>query len=78
MRWTAFVTMCALGRVVVWPQPGFESMAPEMKDGLNKMTDMGNAFIFAFAGHDTTGHTLTWLTYEMAKNPTLQVPPSPP
>mmetsp|Transcript_6265 Transcript_6265/g.8227 ORF Transcript_6265/g.8227 Transcript_6265/m.8227 type:complete len:392 (+) Transcript_6265:44-1219(+) len=31
--------------------------------------DKGNAFIFAFAGHDTTGHTLSWLVLELAKNP---------
>ena len=27
----------------------------------------GNALLFTFAGHDTTGHTLTWLIYELAK-----------
>jgi hypothetical protein len=37
----------------------------------NKTTE-GNALIFAFAGHDTTGHTMTWLLYELAKNPTMQ------
>ena len=29
----------------------------------------GNMILFAFAGHDTTGHTLTWLLYELCKNP---------
>merc|ERR1719210_1451751 len=38
----------------------------------NMMDKMGNIFIFAFAGHDTTGHTLTWLTFELAKQPELQ------
>ena len=27
----------------------------------------GNALILSFAGHDTTGHTLTWLIFELAK-----------
>jgi cytochrome P450 len=31
--------------------------------------DIGNMLIFAFAGHDTTGHTLTWLLYELCKHP---------
>ena len=31
--------------------------------------NIGNILIFAFAGHDTTGHTLTWLLYELCKNP---------
>eukprot|EP01062_Namystynia_karyoxenos_P030166 TRINITY_DN22550_c0_g1_i1.p1 TRINITY_DN22550_c0_g1~~TRINITY_DN22550_c0_g1_i1.p1 ORF type:complete len:635 (+),score=225.30 TRINITY_DN22550_c0_g1_i1:73-1905(+) len=35
-------------------------------------TKLGNAFIFAFAGHDTTGHTMTWMVFEMAKRPDLQ------
>lgn len=26
----------------------------------------------AFAGHDTTGNTMTWFVYEMARNPTIQ------
>ena len=32
----------------------------------------GNSIIFTFAGHDTTGHTLTWLIYELAKHPEYQ------
>ena len=28
--------------------------------------------LFAFAGHDTTGHTLTWLVFELARHPELQ------
>jgi len=30
---------------------------------------IGNILIFAFAGHDTTGHTLSWLMYELCKHP---------
>jgi len=37
-----------------------------------QLTKWGNGLIFAFAGHDTTGHTMTWLTLEMAKNPKMQ------
>lgn len=38
----------------------------------NIFDKMGNIFIFAFAGHDTTGHTLTWLTFELSKRRDLQ------
>jgi len=38
----------------------------EDKRGNNRV---GNALIFAFAGHDTTGHTLSWLLYELSQNP---------
>ena len=31
-----------------------------------------NMMLILFAGHDTTAHTMTWLTYEMAKNPQFQ------
>jgi cytochrome P450 len=36
------------------------------------MLKFGNSLIFAFAGHDTTGHTMTWLMFEMAQRPDLQ------
>lgn len=31
-----------------------------------------NIMLFFFAGHDTTGHTLTWLFYELSRNPLIQ------
>lgn len=48
-----------------------------LSDGLRTMTmdgygTKGNAFIFAFAGHDTTGHTLSWLMFELARHPDIQ------
>ena len=53
-------------------QDGYDELPDKMKKQLDIQTDFGNAFIFAFAGHDTTGHTLTWLTYELAKHPEMQ------
>ena len=35
----------------------------------DELKNKGNMLIFAFAGHDTTGHTLTWLLYELCKAP---------
>eukprot|EP00039_Didymoeca_costata_P020252 m.340615 g.340615 ORF g.340615 m.340615 type:complete len:571 (+) comp19415_c0_seq1:83-1795(+) len=35
-------------------------------------TTFGNGVVFAFAGHDTTGHTLAWLLFELSKAPHLQ------
>ena len=32
----------------------------------------GNIILLAFAGHDTTGHTLCWLMYELSKNLLVQ------
>merc|ERR1711871_896923 len=52
--------------------PGFDELPEDVQKKLSVQSDIGNAFIFAFAGHDTTGHTLTWLTYELAKNPECQ------
>lgn len=45
----------------------------ERKNDISSLTEnYGNALIFSFAGHDTTGHTLTWLIYELCKNQTWQ------
>ena len=38
----------------------------------DELKNKGNMLIFAFAGHDTTGHTLTWLLYELCKQPILK------
>eukprot|EP00658_Telonema_sp_P-2_P001858 TRINITY_DN1068_c0_g1_i20.p1 TRINITY_DN1068_c0_g1~~TRINITY_DN1068_c0_g1_i20.p1 ORF type:complete len:504 (-),score=107.77 TRINITY_DN1068_c0_g1_i20:584-2095(-) len=40
--------------------------------GQKASTDYGNMLIILFAGHDTTGHTMTWLMYELARRPELQ------
>ena len=45
----------------------------DRREDLNSKTEeYGNALIFSFAGHDTTGHTLTWLLFELCKNQTWQ------
>ena len=38
-------------------------------DSHDLQQNIGNMILFAFAGHDTTGHTLTWLLYELCKHP---------
>ena len=36
------------------------------------ITRWGNGLIFSFAGHDTTGHSMAFFCYEMAKRPDYQ------
>ncbi len=43
-----------------------------MESEANFPSRWGNTMLFAFAGHDTTGHTLTWLAFELAKSPAIQ------
>ena len=38
-------------------------------DSNDMKQNLGNVLIYAFAGHDTTGHTLSWLLYELCKHP---------
>ena len=40
--------------------------------GLNVADQFGNMLLILFAGHDTTAHTMTWLTYELAHHPEYQ------
>merc|ERR1719253_1412614 len=40
--------------------------------GMAAQTNYGNMLLILFAGHDTTGHTMTWLLFELARNPHLQ------
>ncbi len=37
-----------------------------------ELENYSNAVLIAFAGHDTTGHTLTWLIYELCRHPEYQ------
>ena len=39
---------------------------------LDEMSFIGTAMVFLVAGYDTTGMTLSWICYELAKNPDLQ------
>jgi len=39
---------------------------------MNLYDQFGNMLLILFAGHDTTAHTMTWLTYELARNPSYQ------
>ena len=39
---------------------------------LDEMSFIGTAMVFLVAGYDTTGVTLSWICYELAKNPDLQ------
>lgn len=39
---------------------------------LKGSADFGNMLLILFAGHDTTGHTMTWLLFELARHPELQ------
>mmetsp|Transcript_15004 Transcript_15004/g.31422 ORF Transcript_15004/g.31422 Transcript_15004/m.31422 type:complete len:622 (-) Transcript_15004:275-2140(-) len=34
--------------------------------------NFGNMLLILFAGHDTTGHTMTWLLFELARHPEIQ------
>lgn len=38
----------------------------------NKREHIGNGLIFSYAGHDTTGNTLSFLIYELCRNPNFQ------
>jgi len=40
--------------------------------GLSPSADYGNMLLILFAGHDTTGHTMTWLLFEIARHPEIQ------
>jgi len=40
--------------------------------GMETPTAFGNLLLILFAGHDTTGHTMTWLLFEAARRPEVQ------
>ena len=50
---------CPLGKIMAERQSSLKT----------KSEGFGNALIFTFAGHDTTATTLTWLIFELCRNP---------
>lgn len=40
--------------------------------GMERSTAFGNLLLILFAGHDTTGHTMTWLLFEATRRPEVQ------
>ena len=48
------------------------SLGEKLNNNFRENEQIGNFLIFLFAGHDTTGHTLTWLIYELSKNSNYQ------
>ena len=42
------------------------------RENKNKKEEIGNGLIFSYAGHDTTGNTLTFLIYELCRNQNYQ------
>ena len=49
----------------------FDGPLSKLLKTYNKTSDTelyGNIIVMLFAGHDTTGHTLTWLIFELCKN----------
>ena len=61
-----------LSEVRISNGPLSKAMNKRSKKNLTKTEAPGNALIFSFAGHDTTGNTLTWLIYEISKNKSYQ------
>lgn len=53
------------------PVHGPLSRAVQTSDSTNT-ADYGNMLLILFAGHDTTGHTMTWLLLELCRNSDIQ------
>merc|ERR1740120_160518 len=47
-------------------------MRAVQKSELGPTANYGNVLLILFAGHDTTGHTMTWLLFELARHPEHQ------
>ena len=53
--------------------PLSKSVADASKElDMNLFDQFGNMMLILFAGHDTTAHTMTWMTYELARHPEYQ------
>merc|ERR1712032_153690 len=48
-------------------------MRAVQKSEFGPTANYGNMMLILFAGHDTTGHTMTWLLFELCRNPAIQL-----
>merc|ERR1711939_662247 len=54
------------------PVKGPLSRSVQQASDLSPADNYGNMLLILFAGHDTTGHTMTWLMMELARHPERQ------
>merc|ERR1719265_2725237 len=45
--------------------------AEKRPETFTNTSNYGNVLLMLFAGHDTTGHTMTWTTFELARHPEM-------
>ena len=69
---TALDTIKDLNQEIKKSNGPISEVINERKSTTTKREHIGNGLIFSYAGHDTTGNTLTFLIYELCRNTRFQ------
>ena len=69
---TGRVADCAIKGPLSARLAATEDLRAGESEAARHLSQLGNALILEFAGHDTTGHTLTFLAFELARNLSIQ------